>query len=102
MQSVATILKTTTRAEDFVFRYGGDEFLVVLPEIDGVSTHIVERIRAAIAQQDTDALGIDAPVTVSIGVERLLPSDEANVDSVLDRADRAMYEEKRRRSHCRA
>jgi len=96
LRSVATILRAATRAEDYVFRYGGDEFLVVLPEVDGDSTYVVERIRRAIEGQDAGELGVDSPLSVSIGVERLLPSEQHGIDSTLDKADRRMYEDKRR------
>ena len=95
LQEVAGILESVTRASDYVFRYGGDEFLVVLPQADGKRRPIVDRIRHAVAQRNTAVPSPDFPLSLAIGIEQFLPDGDQDVESVLERADARMYEDKR-------
>lgn len=91
LKSVATRLKSASRLGDHAGRYGGEEFVVVLPDTDGDdAVRVAERVRRQIAADETAG----AKVTVSIGVS----SWDANFDSIehfIDAADRALYEAKR-------
>jgi diguanylate cyclase (GGDEF)-like protein len=93
LQAVAQIARDELRAIDFIGRYGGDEFLLVLiqTELDG-ARECAERIRGRIALSDSIGNGTRRQVTVSCGVTQLreneLPQD------TLQRADAALYRAK--------
>ena len=76
-------------------RFGGEEFLLVLPDTaDDAAVRILDRLRAIIADLDWSAFSPGMRVTVSAGVTTLRPDETA--DSFLARADRALYEAKAR------
>jgi two-component system chemotaxis response regulator CheY len=91
---VATTLRRELRASDAVFRYGGEEFVVLLPEQsrdDGLL--VLDRVRLAVAR--AGILGASGqPLTISVGVAELVPSGDATVESWLKRADSALYRAK--------
>ncbi|MBS3965382.1 MAG: GGDEF domain-containing protein [Methylomonas sp.] len=90
LASVAGWIMETVRATDMVFRYGGEEFCVLLPDTgeDGAAL-IAERIRLAV-ESHTLAYGMSVlHLTVSLGVATLGETD--NADSLVHRADKAMY-----------
>lgn len=93
LQYVSKALQTVLRKSDFVGRYGGEEFLLVLPETTregGLMT--AERVRAAIAEAVLPCLPEGEHVTVSIGLALHVPGD--SVETTLGRADAALYEAK--------
>lgn len=94
LASVAAWLKDSVRGSDAVYRYGGEEFVILLSDtdIDGAMV-IGERIRADI-ESHTLAYGMDVlNLTASLGVATLKGDD--TVDSLLKRADAAMYRAKK-------
>jgi two-component system cell cycle response regulator len=87
LRAVADRIASNVRGVDLSGRYGGEEFVVVMPETDlGSATIAAERLRAAIAETPAN----DIPVTVSIGVAELGPEDDGG-DQLLARADQALY-----------
>jgi two-component system, cell cycle response regulator len=94
LTAVGRLLGQELRKADFSGRWGGEEFVVALTETTAVSgMGGAERIRAAIAAmtvKNTD--GEPIPVTVSIGLTAYREGD--NVDTLVKRADQAMYEAK--------
>jgi diguanylate cyclase (GGDEF)-like protein len=88
--AVADALSRSVRGTDIAVRYGGEEFLVVLPNtrLDG-GAEIAERIRAQV-----QALDLPVPVTVSIGIADGDPGRD-RPEAVFERADQALYRAKK-------
>jgi diguanylate cyclase (GGDEF)-like protein len=69
LRRVADLLREHSRTGDEVYRWAGDEFLVVLPTAtEAQAVVVMERLRSAVADADWTDLELSAPVTVSIGV----------------------------------
>jgi diguanylate cyclase (GGDEF)-like protein len=80
-------MRTVLRTDDGLFRFGGEEFVVLLEAPDENAAHAaLERLRTQIAQYHFPQVG---RVTVSIGFAAVLPGDLPT--GALDRADRALY-----------
>ena len=78
---------------DWVSRYGGEEFVIVLPESDAhAAQQFAERLRQCIRSQPIDVGGHPLSVTISLGVTQLLP--EEAVQDMLARADALLYQAK--------
>lgn len=93
LRSTADVLRRTMRKADVICRYGGEEFLAVLPGTSVEDASILAtRIFTAVAQAG-DTLGL--PLTISIGLSAVHPHDD-DVESALTRADRALYASKAR------
>ena len=94
----ATILTHVFRESDVVARVGGDEFavLALLDDHDG-STAVNTRLLGAIDKFNAQAVP-SMRVSMSIGIEELSSHSDTPLDVLLSRADRAMYEKKRRRA----
>ena len=89
-------LRDNIRAVDAIGRYGGEEFMVLLPEMDSEEAReTAERLRALVADQPL-ALDRDQSLalTISIGVA-VYPHHGITVDELCDAADKAMYQAKR-------
>lgn len=83
------------RSIDLVARLGGEEFVVVMPETNlSAAMTVAERLRHSVAAEPflIQALGERRPITISIGVAVAAPGD--TVDTLLQRADEALYEAK--------
>ena len=99
LKGLADAMRGALRETDSVGRYGGEEFLVVLPMTNLEQALVpLERIRGGAAAVRYPTLPADARVTVSIGVAQRL-ADEA-IDETVKRADAAVYEAKRRGRNC--
>lgn len=95
LQGVARLMMNSVRPTDLVTRYGGEEFLIVLPGSDLAGARIVaERVRGGIAAATMVAPEVmDLPgVTVSIGAAEM--REEEAMDDFIGRADAALYQAK--------
>ncbi len=91
LRHVATIISANVRSVDLVYRYGGEEFAVLLPGADlDDAVEVVERVRAAIAASPLPGMPAETvpPVTVSVGVSVTPPADGA---AMVRAADGALY-----------
>ena len=98
LENVATDIKNLLRDSDYCYRYGGDEFVIILSDSDSISGKIVgERILKKIKSKDypidTHKDQSALSLSVSIGVAEY-PKDAKSSDEILAIADRMMYEAK--------
>lgn len=96
LRMVGEVCRRTLREVDIVGRLGGEEFAILLPEIDVMQAmEVAERLRQDIANAVIPLeQGGELNATASIGITTLT-ADDANIDKLLDLADKAMYEAKR-------
>jgi diguanylate cyclase (GGDEF)-like protein len=96
LREVATAMRQTVRSEDTVCRYGGEEFVVILPEMSATDALVrAESIRHMICELRLHHRGEALrDVTISIGVATF-PQNGDTMDHILGFADRALYEAKR-------
>src|SRR5262249_53783169 len=93
--TVAGLLHDAVRNVDLVGRYGGEEFVVLLPQVGKPDAlRVAEKLRTAIL---THAWA--EPITISIGVATC-PADSRTVVSLLDASDRALFAAKRAGRNC--
>ncbi len=95
LRKTADVLKDMLRVSDIVGRYGGEEFIVALPQTDIDNAYILaERIRVAIENESFPTNnGQHLSVTISIGIS-MLEDAHKSLFEVVDKADRALYKVK--------
>lgn len=96
LESIAKRIKMKVkRPGDFVARYGGEEFAVVLPNtsIEG-AVSLAKEIRADIESLGNPCEGIEAKVTVSLGVAAVIPDASVELEDLIAAADQALYQAK--------
>ncbi len=96
LRVVASLLVKAVRETDIVIRYGGDEFLIMLIETDGEAEVVKQRIVEKMTRPNAMNELLGFPVTLSIGTAYWSPDSSESLEEVLTKADRRMYEEKRR------
>lgn len=94
LEAVAACMQAALRESDCVGRFGGEEFLVILPDTDlGGGLSMAERIREALTDARVEALPNHWQVTATFGVAEIRPGER--LEETLARADAALYDGKR-------
>lgn len=95
LTNVATAIKQILRDEDIGARYGGDEFCMILPNASAEEAQTVcKRLINVFSKSDPDGI-----VTMSIGLAEFIPDSGLDTDSLIKRADKAMYLSKNQSGH---
>lgn len=95
LRAVSDRLITTLRTSDSIIRWGGDEFLVILPENGQYSESVVGRIRAEVSGNPEITAITGQPVTLSVGTSSWVPGSGTSIDESIALADRRMYLDKK-------
>jgi diguanylate cyclase (GGDEF)-like protein len=89
LAAVGVAVAATVRASDFVGRFGGEEFILLLPDTDRARALVIaEKVRTTVA--GVEVVGVSRPITVSVGVAAI-PDDAPEPTLLLRAADRALY-----------
>jgi diguanylate cyclase (GGDEF)-like protein len=97
LRAVSEALRESSRRSDLIARYGGEEFAVLCPDTDAeTGLHVAERLRAAVEALGEAQLGHPGPQTISLGVAVQAGGQELMPEQLVDQADAAMYDAKRR------
>ncbi|MDP3535172.1 MAG: diguanylate cyclase [Halomonas sp.] len=95
LQQVASILDRSTRGGDYVFRMGGEEFLIVLVDTDQDGSRLfAERLRQAVAKEPMLATA-DTLLNVTVSIGLTLHDGHPDYQRSMQRADQALYQAKR-------
>lgn len=93
LRAVADIMRRKFRASDLLAKYGGDEFVIILPQTDKVGAYLAaERLREGIERQSFPGAETQPQkkLTISIGLAAF-PEHGAGANEILNRADKALY-----------
>lgn len=94
LRRVAAACQGALRGSDRLGRFGGEEFVAVLPGTEAApAAQVAERLRLAVEAIDLDDVAAGLRVTVSVGLVTLR-ADDAGFDALVERADRALYRAK--------
>lgn len=99
LQTLVECAEKSVRISDMMFRYGGEEFVILLPETDEAGVlRLAKRIRRRVEKLETTIQSQVIKLTVSIGVTTLNNTDDDK--SLVARADEALYRAKREGRNC--
>ncbi|QLG87086.1 GGDEF domain-containing protein [Chitinibacter bivalviorum] len=93
LRQVAALLKSGCRQDDLVCRWGGEEFLILLPSRNGVSAQdVAERLRSMVEQWPWEKIEHGLQMTISVGVTHY--QNDTQLTPLVQRADRHLYQAK--------
>lgn len=93
LKNIAVLLKDSIRKPDFIARYGGDEFVIVMPETDKNMAHILaERLKEILLQYNFTNLAnmTNEKISFSVGIA-VFPDEANNIDELIKKADIELY-----------
>jgi diguanylate cyclase (GGDEF)-like protein len=97
LKELVQTCKESLRDTDIFARYGGEEFIILLPETDtDKASQTAERLREKVEGLSVIAGADTVSTTISLGVSSLTDEGDITLDKLLERADKAMYEAKRK------
>lgn len=95
MRVAGSIADTCIRSTDVPYRYGGEEFAIIVYGGRREAYHLAEAIRRGVYEMNIPHPAINnAPVTLSIGVTSVLPDQNTTAKRIIERADSALYSAK--------
>ena len=95
LRGVGDVVRNGVRRIDTAARYGGDEFVALLPETDPTGAHVLaEKVRIGVTELDISVSGVRIEASMSVGVVSF-PEDGRTSDELMISADQAMYASKR-------
>lgn len=90
LKSLSQTITHSIRESDILFRWGGEEFLIILPECDlNKAIEIAEKIRQVVESQNIIFAGKSLSITISIGVATMINDETA--ENLVNRVDKALY-----------
>ena len=93
LKKLATLFQQNIRREELLGRYGGEEFVVVMPEVDSSGAfQLAEKLRKTVESTVFKSGEAELPITISVGVATL--GAEESVKAFIDTADQALYKSK--------
>ncbi len=93
LKKIATVCKEAIRGMDSIFRFGGEEFVLILPETaPGQALPVLDRLRETVGSIDHP--GIEGRVTISVGFCSGIPEYSQSLENYLGWADKALYQSK--------
>ena len=101
LQEVVNVIKITNRECDALARFGGEEFVVLLPEIGlEQARQTAERFRRIIEEISVETSTGTVQVTASLGIATFEKERDTTIDKLIDRADQALYAAKKGGRNC--
>jgi diguanylate cyclase (GGDEF)-like protein len=101
LQAIARTIETVCRETDISFRYGGEEFVVLLRKTDERGARIIsERLRREISEIVIEPTGHNIKPTVSIGIGTREYGQKEHINDLFERADKALYLAKQAGRNC--
>lgn len=101
IRSTADKLHSLMRSYDYIGRYGGEEFLVILPECSlDFAAAFAERLRLSISSENIDTIEGTIPLTLSFGVAASGVARSREADFLVKAADKALYRAKKNGRNC--
>lgn len=102
-QVAETLNNVKARSRDFFGRFGGEEFIMLLPEADeNAAWSIAERCRQALFKKQIphEQSKVSQLLTISLGVSTMIPSQDDEYNELISRADKQLYQAKQKGRNC--
>lgn len=96
LKEISQLLLENIRESDILVRYGGDEFLLVMPETKRGMTVVVDRINHKLREWNKETELIEETLQIAIGQSHWVPEDDISIKETLKEADKKMYADKRK------